>query len=307
MLQPQSQPQSQQTTPAYLLRVGSEFDTYHQARLKRCRLVKPPLIEGNRVRLTIVPVTQPYDRKRIVVTYGLESRFQVYPEPYVCKAERTSLEIYIADILHVLSPTCGPLTARQILDRCKAYKPNIAYRKVLVVEACNELVRRGALLKGSCEGVNVFRLPLPKDSGFPVVELPGKRSERIGWIVAWKGDNPIVRWLEPGYFCSLSHEGLLQPLTDRFKLQQIKIARDKLEQGLQPPIPVPELLLQQLYQSLLDSPRRTIYNNSLALIEIASVLGLRSDSRPSLSYNVRSQTISYLDLYYPNWRKGSFC
>lgn len=293
------------------LRVNDEFDAFHDKRFKRCRLMRHPVIEGDRVRLFLAPASQPRRNQIRPVIFSLQAKFELYSEPYrrASQSRDEKLDRVMGEILETIRPSDGYLSAREIQDRLNLSRGKLGgYHKQIVLNACHELARREVLKKGQRAHSLTFALPLSDEINLPVSELAGKKTGRVGWIVAWKevrggARMPVCRWLEPGYYATLTNPDFLAPLKNPFQLKQIEIARQKLEQGFRPDPALPESLLLDLYETFRASGSRPIKGNHPALLEIAEILGIES-TRGFLDYERRNQAMNYLNLYYPNWQKG---
>lgn len=167
---------------------------------------------------------------------------------------------------------------------------------------CVSLAKEGALVQRKRGSQNIYRRPLPREEGLPVVDMLGFPSERIGWIKEWKTNkqsgktHPIVQYIDGTW--AFSTEERLDPVAGGYRLTWI----EQIRSGNIPELPstawVPSELIRECRQR---SAHDTV--PGAVMQAIATHLGI-CDGREGYGRQARVATVEHLDHFYPGWRYG---
>lgn len=283
-----------QRIPASDLKTGNEFDWYFSGKNeKRCRVLKVRR-DARTTSLVVKPITQSKPHRVELLN---TAPIQIYLESYETEKGR-AIAPFVLQVLTEGQPSYS-LGSIKILLKESGH----ATMPRFIAAACQQLTQCGELIERHRAGKPVYRKPLPQRTGLHVVELPGSRSERLGWVTRWQAMwggrvAPVVCWVDGTE--SLASEQHLEPVTGGKDALKIRLAQ-QIAEGDRPVdfVEIPRYLLMELYQT----PKRdgTYQINPEVLKQIGELIGIDTGGRFITGEN-RNRIFDYLELYYPSYK-----
>lgn len=267
------------------LRRGDEIETYLGAKLQRAKVLD---IQPDRPGYVRVLLQRPSIKTEIKwQTFTANATVEVVERGLIA----TQYQALVAELL----PIEEPAKQHKALAET-AQKSGIKVSRYYLRQACTTLASQGVLIEKKHKQAIVYRQPIPRQFGFPVIEHPGTRSERYGYYIGHKfchqtkQEEAVFAWISGG--SSFSREEFIEPVAQGWKRKWVSIAQRMIEQGdrLSPDISL------RLISGLLR-------NEAKAFLALADLLNISHVTRNQLRDTERLMVIQWLDFVSPVWVK----
>lgn len=287
-------PQSLKITKcASELRRGDEIDAYSGGKtLKRCSVTRVRN-ESDRTHLTLKP---PIGRT-LALTFVSSTVVEVYGT-----TRQQERAIALAPVILDLLPELSSWSLAGIKTAYKERHGGSGQSAVAL--ACELLTQSGQLIRRDRSGKPAYRRPLPMQHGLLVVELPGTKSERYGWIVGSQIMQsrvrvPLIRWVDGSQ--SVAPEERLEPLggghpaIEKIRIAQA-VARGERPEGF---VELSCYLCQKIAREVKEGRI-----DGGTLLAIADEWGWDTEPYQSQPWRMRNAILDRLELYHPSWKRG---
>ncbi|MEO0533296.1 MAG: hypothetical protein AAF215_05465 [Cyanobacteria bacterium P01_A01_bin.123] len=124
------------------LKMWDEILTFHNARLKRCRITTVPTTEGDRTSFKIAPKSNRNKADVVPVTYTATAEVHVFGQDELTQAE-SGFQVAMNAVLITLQTN---RKATAITELLKLMRPRYGeFARSVIVRACKQLVEDGLL------------------------------------------------------------------------------------------------------------------------------------------------------------------